>query len=322
MAQTALHIISVQQPDTTASTAHSVDTAQAVKAIRPKVYNEVEHYSTVIPETLIRPHDSIFQPKVDTAQFLTMCNDSLLAPYSENPVQHRESMFATNTLSQPTTHPAPHNTSPNLDWVFATIILLLALISIYVNNQKFKIKDIFLSLFDTRVLDRVSRENNIRITSLLPMAGIYLASIALVVLKATQTYSITSLPMAPPLFFIVTLTALIIFILLKNSLIRLMGDIFEDRSATMLYIFSSDLFYFVGGLVSTPLLLFLFFCTQAQTAIQKIAIFFIAILFIIRFLRGIQLILTNSKTSKLYLFYYLCIFEIIPIIVIAKLVLV
>ena len=44
----------------------------------------------------------------------------------------------------------------------------------------------------------------------------------------------------------------------------------------------------------------------------------LGLLFVVRLIRGLQLILTFSKTPKFYLFYYLCILEIVPIIIIIK----
>ena len=130
---------------------------------------------------------------------------------------------------------------------------------------------------------------------------------------------VTTLP--DYLMYLAILGGLIAFIFLKNSLIRLLGNVFEDRSVTMLYISSNNLFYFVGGFVFVPLMLLLFYCPAATETILKTTIFLVGIIFIVRLFRGIQLILTNSKTSKLYLFYYLCIFEIVPILVMAKIVL-
>ena len=153
------------------------------------------------------------------------------------------------------------------------------------------------------------------------MEGIYLASLALIILKSTQTLGHFVISLPQPLFFGITLAALIAFILLKNSFIRLLGNIFDDRAATMLYISSNNLFYFIGGLTTTPLLLLLFYISGAQDTLLKTTLIIIAIVFTIRLLRGMQLILTNSKTSKLYLFYYLCILEIIPILVMAKVIL-
>lgn len=320
MTQSVLDTPTAQQPDTTvAATAQAIDTAPAVLHIQPR--SITVHYNTVIPETLVRPHDSIFNPTIDTTEYLLMCNDSLFAAYSEKPVIVRKSMFKTNTNAKAEVQPRPHDTPAGTDWIFASIIILLTLVSIYINNQKFKPKDIIQSLFDLRVLERVARESNIRIPTLLPMVGIYLASLAMVILKTALTYSNLTIQIPTYLFFLLTLTALIAFLLVKNGLIRLIGNIFEDKNVAIIYIISNSLFYLVGGLLVTPLLLLIYYFTPAEDAILKITISIIAILFIVRILRGMQLILTNSKTSKLYLFYYLCIFEIIPIIITSKLIL-
>lgn len=328
MTQTVLDSSTPQQPDTliavpatTVNEAahHQADTHHQAPA--PRAVTNTIRYNTVVPETLLRPHDSIFNPTIDTTEYLMLCNDSLFAKYEGLAPRHRKSMFATNTHTTAEPQTLAHRTETSSDWIFGTIIILLTLISIYINSQKFKIKDIFLSVFDTRVLERVFRENNIRTASLLPMEGIYLASLALIILKSTQTLGHFVISLPQPLFFGITLAALIAFILLKNSFIRLLGNIFDDRAATMLYISSNNLFYFIGGLTTTPLLLLLFYISGAQDTLLKTTLIIIAIVFTIRLLRGMQLILTNSKTSKLYLFYYLCILEIIPILVMAKVIL-
>ncbi len=308
-----------QQPDTAITSNHGDTSHQPIPhATNAAPHHIQEHFNTVIPETLLRPNDSIFQPQVDTTDYILLCNDSAFAPYKDLPIVYKESMFVGSKRHNDLVQPTLHHTRLSSDWIFTTIILLLAFISLYINNQKFKIKDIFQSLFDTRVLDRVFRESNIRTTSLLPMVGIYFASIALVIIKIihqSNTFVITN---PDYIFYLLTLAALSGYILLKNGIIRLLGNIFEDRAATMLYISSNNLFYFIGGLISVPLLLFLFFCTPAENTFLRIILFLIGIIFIVRVFRGIQLILTNSKTSKLYLFYYLCIFEIVPILVMVK----
>ncbi len=290
-------------------------------AVQPAPQMPAVHYNTEIPEILLRPNDSIFLPDIDTSEYLLCCYDTVFAPYEDVPVKQRESMFIGNSHHKGFAVPETHNVQHSGDWIFVTIMLLLTFVSIYINNQKFKLKDIFHSLFDARVLDRVFRESNIRTSSLLPMVGIYLASVALTAIKVIGENAsfVTVLP--DYLMYLAILGGLIAFIFLKNSLIRLLGNVFEDRGATTLYISSNNLFYFVGGFVFVPLMLLLFYCPSAEEAILKTTIFLIGIILIVRLFRGIQLILTNSKTSKLYLFYYLCIFEIVPILVMAKIVL-
>ena len=322
MEQTVLDSIQ-QQPDTVAKATPVAETPMAAPV--PHVHTATTipqpHFDTAIPATLLRPHDTVFHPVVDSDDYVLMCYDSTFAPYKDLEVQQRESLFAGNPHSKGYPRPSLRQSDGNADWIFITIVILITLVSVYINSQKFKLKDVFQSLFDIRVLERVSRESNIRAISLLPMVGIYFASIAMVTLKTVQAYGFTVLPVSSLIFFLLTFAVLVAYILLKNGLIRLLGNIFEDRPAVALYISSNNLFYFIGGLISTPMLLVLFYLTPEQETVLRIAFAIIAIILIIRLFRGMQLILTNSKVSKLYLFYYLCIFEIAPILVMAKIIL-
>ena len=322
MKQTVTILQTTPQTDSV-RVSHSGDSMSNTElhAVQPARQLPAVHYNTEIPETLLRPNDSIFLPDIDTSEYLLLCYDSTFAAYEDVPVRQRESMFIGNSHHKGFAIPETRYNQHSGDWIFVTIMLLFTFVSIYINNQKFKLRDIFQSLFDTRVLDRVFRESNIRTSSLLPMVGIYLASVALMAIKLIDRNAafVTTLP--DYLMYLAILGGLIAFIFLKNSLIRLLGNVFEDRSVTMLYISSNNLFYFVGGFVFVPLMLLLFYCPAATETTLKTTIFLVGIIFIVRLFRGIQLILTNSKTSKLYLFYYLCIFEIVPILVMAKIVL-
>lgn len=321
--------ITTTQPDSL-----HAQTAQASQSVAPKaVHSETvstttaahtaptaAQHTTEIPVTLLMPVDSVAeqQPQEDSVKFMMTWFDSSDTPYEIIPVRERQSLFATNQHSSPYVIPMRRQTTHTEGWIFGAIILLLALLSIYLNNQKFKLKDIFLSLFDLRVLDRVFRESNIKSRSFIPMTGIYLGAMAMTTLQACQTFHFIPGGFNSIVLFLSILGGLIVFITLKSGIIRLFGDLFEDTAATTLYIINSHLFYFVGALICTPLTLFLFYCNDSNNLVLKINLAVIAILFIIRILRGFQLILTNSKSGKLYLFYYLCIFEIVPIMILSK----
>ena len=69
-----------------------------------------------------------------------------------------------------------------------------------------------------------------------------------------------------------------------------------------------------------PFALLLFF-SPLSTALAPIALTIVALLMIIRIIRGMIIILSSANDSKFYLFYYLCTVEIVPILIIAKLIL-
>ncbi len=278
------------------------------------------HHATVsaVPELLLRPTDTV---TVDTVQdfpaSIIICDDSLMAYYNAQEVHYCESMFAGNGHSSKDVNPQMRNVENGDGWIFGALILLLALTSLYLNNQKFKITEIFQSLFDMRVLDRVFRESNLKPVSLLPMTGIYLAGIGLAALYMSRRSGL-NIDFSEPVLYLLMLGGLIVFLFAKNEFIRFFGNLFDDRTTTNLYISSNYLFYFVGGLILTPLLLFLFFSPATKSIVLSIVLGMIAILFIVRVFRSMQLILSNSRNSKLYLFYHLCIFELVPILIAIK----
>lgn len=278
-------------------------------------------YDTAVPKLLSLPADSTEETQADTCDYLMLCNDSVFAPYAADSVTvYRESMFATNRQTA-TGHESPMRDSiQGFDWMFFIILALLALTSVYLNHMRFGLKDIFLSLFNQRVQERVERENNVKILSLLPMTGIYFASVAAIVTRLVTSHHSIRLTVEEPLFYALLVVAIYILILLRGTLARLIGNIFDDSSNVLQYLTINHLFYFVGGVVLTPFLLFVYFAGPAAPTALVIASAFIAILFVMRFIRGIQLFLTNSKKTKLYLFYYLCILEIVPILAMAKII--
>ena len=278
-------------------------------------------YDTVVPQLLLRPVDSTQAVHVDTADYLLLCNDSVFAPYAADSLpNYRRSMFVTSRHKSSGHEPVYRGETQTLDWMFFVIVFLLVIMSIYINNIRFNLKDIFSSLFNQRAQERTGRENNVKIHNLITMTGIYLASVAAVFTRiATSRFSM-HLTVPEPLFYIILFGVLIAFVLLRGGLIQLIGNIFNDTESTRLYLTSSHLFYTVGGMVLTPLLLFVYFAGNISDTAMTFAAIFIAIILILRFIRGLQLILTNSKSSKLYLFYYLCILEIVPILATVKII--
>ncbi|MBO4307163.1 MAG: DUF4271 domain-containing protein [Bacteroidales bacterium] len=307
------HQATQQAIESTATTTQGTAVQHTVHAVAASSY---------IPECLLRPVDTIEESvptfPFDLVEQNTLCYDSLFAPYKNLPIQRRESLFTLKSISS--SEATPHIRTSHLTegWIFGVIVLLLALVSIYLNNQKFRIRDVFISLFNRRTMDRVFRESNIRPRTFFPMTGIYIASLSMIAVALLDANRLVVTSLHSSLLFLSIVASLIVYLLIKNGIIRLFGSLFEDSNACLLYISSNYLFYFIGGLVSAPLLLLLFYCPSASEALLKTMSILVCIIFTIRLFRGMQLILTNSKTSKLYLFYYLCIFEIVPILIIIK----
>lgn len=260
-----------------------------------------------------------FAPEADTVDEETTfgephfvaCYDSVFARYDTMSAETRESLFAGNEHCSVRVEPVPHNSQHTPEWIFLFLFVLIAILSVYVNARKVKIVQIVQSIFDRRTLDRVFRENNLSPSAFFATSAIYIGALSLIFFEALQSYNV--LPSLPTMAqFAVVLLVLSLFVLIKGGMIRLIGIIFEDRNATNLYVANNNVIYFVGNLIILPLALLSFYSPVQHDAFSIATYIAIAIVFIIRVVRGQFLILTNSKTSKLYLFCYLCIFEVIP----------
>lgn len=252
------------------------------------------------------------------SEYLLMCDDSIAARHAAAQPASRQSLFSGSVKSQPESLPQPRPAEVNTDWIFGAIILLVLLVSINLNAQRYRLKDLFLSIFDARVRERVWRENHIRTSTLLPGTGIYVAALALILFCMVQRYQLLAFNSAP-LLYLTIIGAVVAFVLVRNGLIRLLGTIFDAAGSSLAYITNSHLFYMVGSLMLPPLLLLIFFGSGSLSSIAlKVALVLLIILFVVRVLRGLQLFLTNTGSIKLYLFYYFCILEIAPILVMVK----
>lgn len=285
--------------------------------------NQAETYDSIVPFYTLSITDSTAQDEVqnETEDYLLLCNDSVFSPFASDTTITRQSMFAQNTHHATSVNPETRYQNENVDWTFGLFVVLLALMSLYINSRKFKLKDIFLSLFDIRVMERISRESNIKSWSMLPMVGIYLAGVAFTATTFAQQWSYLTTNASDITHYLTVFGILAAYITIKNGITHLLGSVFDDKYSTSLYVVNSHLFHFVGAIVLTPLLMLIQYGTAIHSYVLNIAIIIIVILFLIKLLRGFQLILTNSKTSKLYLFYYLCIIEIVPILVTTKIIL-
>ena len=271
---------------------------------------------TAVPSMLQAPIDTTASDE-DTVVMLQQRLDSLFYPSDSVEPTYRQSLF-TELPTSPASTAQPRPAQSSNTWIFATIILLFIIISAYINTKKFKVGQIFSSLFNKRAYERLSRENDLRPIALIPLTYIYMAAICLAAIAMMRLNGAIHLTLVEPVFYLLMLAGAVVFITLKNSIIRMIGNVFEDKASTHMYLQSNYLFYFVGGILLPPILLAAYFSPTIGDVMLKASIITITILFVLRLIRSMGLILINSKSSKLYLFYYLCILEITPILVMAK----
>jgi hypothetical protein len=108
--------------------------------------------------------------------------------------------------------------------------------------------------------------------------------------------------------------------LVKILTIKFLANTLTVRSSGSEYIYTILLFNKVAGLVMLPLVLLIAFARQLPTTISLYTgLGILSILLIYRSLRMVQIGISTSGVSILYLFLYLCTLEIMPFVVLIKL---
>jgi hypothetical protein len=109
----------------------------------------------------------------------------------------------------------------------------------------------------------------------------------------------------------------------KYVMLRFCGWLFGSAELADAYIFILYLINKVLGILLVPFLVILAFCTpELAKAFMYISIFFIVLLVAYRYIRSYSVVKQYLSFSRLHFFLYLCAFEVAPVLIITKVLLV
>ncbi|WP_126244560.1 DUF4271 domain-containing protein [Chitinophaga rhizosphaerae] len=110
-----------------------------------------------------------------------------------------------------------------------------------------------------------------------------------------------------------------IIYLVKYVVLRFCGWLFGSEELVDAYVFILYLINKVLGILLAPFLVVLAFCSPEIASIcLYISIFFIVLLVVYRYVRSYSLVRQYLSFSKLHFFLYLCAFEVVPVLIITK----
>ena len=224
----------------------------------------------------------------------------------------RPSLFKEHTLA--TQHEgllARSDTSAPV-WIFGLLLALVALLTFYYRTCKLRFKDIGTVLVDSRAMDRTLRNNNLNSRfRFLPMG---LLMVACVMLPVHQM-ALAKTGFGGYLLLVVAVAALY---LLRNGLLRLLALIFDNGTAVDSYITSNYFYHLALATLVLPLLLPWVYMPAGNNVVLYLLAGVVLLEFALRLFRGLKLFLTQSTGPYIYLFYYLCIVEVTPVLVLVK----
>ena len=177
-------------------------------------------------------------------------------------------------------------------------------------------KQLFLSIFAQRYANQYLREENV----FAERATILITVIMLINLSLFLSKMIFGINLSPYNFSKIFIW-ISVFFLIKTLVIHLLGYIFILKSLAQLSIDFSFLFDRALGITLFPVIVFMFFSSiSASVTLYIISLGIMLFFLLIKMYWILKIGIVSFGLSKYYLFLYLCTLEILPLLLIIKVV--
>ena len=213
--------------------------------------------------------------------------------------------------------------SQSNDWMFGVIFLgYILFILVHVFNRK-RLNNIIRAFFAKRLVNQMAREGNIISEGMfIALFLIFVSCFSLLIyLIIGKYYDTENIGYWGFTFYLQIFIGVLLFLFLKFLMIKVSEKIFKTRELSAAYIFNYNIFIFFEGLMLLPLLtLIIYLSGDYSSKILIGSVFLILSIIVFRLFRGIIIGLSSKNFQLFQLFLYFCTHEIIPILLIAKLV--
>ena len=262
---------------------------------------------TIIPQPV---YQELYKRSVDTtAEFQSISFPKKL------PVQH---FFSSHPITK------IHNQSIPVkkfqpDWIFGIFILCLILLAWTNFFYHKRLRQIFLAPYSKRFLNQLVRDGNLFSERISVVLGIvYLLLLSLLLYQVSTWFNPSHLLFlsTPVYLYFTCLGIMVLYWMVKITLIRLVGVTFKTESTTDEYFLNVLIFNIITGLSILPFLIPAIYLKSPF--FLYICLIILGIFIIFRFLRGFLIGISLRKFSYLFLFVYLCSLEFLPLIVLLK----
>lgn len=209
--------------------------------------------------------------------------------------------------------------SAGSDWIILPFLVSLLLITISRAAFRRRFRYIFLSLFSTNNMNIMLREGNIlsEPVSVL-LFGNYIIMMSMFFFLLPGILPSFIAPDLPSFLWLpIILVVLILFIALKVTAITLSGNIFMTGEESSAYLLNMFLFNHVAGIIIWPVLLASVYTGSKE--LLMIGAIALAVLYLVRGIKGMIIGLRRSRFSPVLFLLYLCTLEIIPLLLLVKL---
>ncbi len=269
--------------------------------------------------------DSIYIKKIDSlkaSSFFDAKFSTLKPKIDTNKTTYCTSIFTNHQLSSQNknSNELSNNSS---DWLFIIEFLGILIFTWVIVSFRKRLNQIFTSLFTNRAINQLIRDGDLlKETIRIPLLSIYFLSVSLLISTVFAFYKVTDQSFSAGIYLYLKILLLFITLYIAKILfIRLISNTFRNQIVTSYYLLNGSISNIIIGILLTPLLfLYTFSDKFISDKILIICIVIIILINVVRIVRNITSSFNYSRFSSLYLFLYLCTVELLPIMIIVKLI--
>jgi hypothetical protein len=231
-------------------------------------------------------------------------------------------MLADNLLVAKNIKPEA-NTQYTTDWMVIIFILCFSLFAWILSFSRKRLKQIFKATYANRTINQLIRDGDLMKERLaFPFIIIYFIIFSLFIFQTAHFFAnLKQWAFYSFSFYLKILLVVIVLHYLKQFTTRFIGNLFKNNNTAYVYQLNEFVFKIITGIFLLPAMLFAVFSDTAIISFTTyLSVFLVAILIIFKNIRAAIIGLSFSKFSKFYLFLYLCTLEILPILIIAKII--
>jgi hypothetical protein len=219
----------------------------------------------------------------------------------------------------PNAIPAPAGTS---DWVTITLLTLLILFTWFRHFFNKIFRQLIAASFNPNTANQIVRDESVllqRASLILSVISYLLMGLFLHQLSVMYSWKLPLFQSGIVRFALFSIVVALAYSL-KMLLLRFLSAVFDQDKAAAQYIFGIFLTVMLCGIVLLPANILL---AYAQPALREYTVWIaagaLALLFVWRLVRAVVIWMESIGFTPVYLFLYLCAFEITPLLVIWKL---
>lgn len=205
-------------------------------------------------------------------------------------------------------------------WMSPIILLALLLIVFVKQFNPKKFSGQLTNFFSARLVVKQMRDD-ISITNVLSLSLllVYILTASLFIFQLLRFYRIFPKDDLSLLHFGLISLMLVIVYIVKTLILKFAGLIFKAINETDEYLYNVLLFNMILGVSLLPIVVCIAYAKLIPTTfLFNTGFILVLFFFIFRIVKGMQVGWNSPKISKFYLFLYLCILEVLPLVSIMK----